>query len=99
MIEMVITAAELRKALSVIEAAEKNGFMFCLSVVKLSSVGPRLDQCLLQYNDLIEKAHPTDGKLDWGRGQCVTKSFKFKNGKLVPQKRVGKGNLSYVEEP
>jgi len=91
MIEMIISATELRKALSAIEEAEKNGFMFCLSVVKLVSAGPRLDQCLVQYNGLIEKAHPTDGKFDWGRGQAVTRNFKFKNEKLVPQKRVSKG--------
>jgi hypothetical protein len=91
MMEMVIGADSLRKALSVIEEAEKNGFMFCLAVLKLDSAGPRLDECRLRYSGFIEKAHPTDGKLDWGRGQGVTKSFKFKNGKLVPQKRMRKG--------
>lgn len=89
--EMVIAAVELRKALSEIEAAEKNGFMFCLAVVQLECAGPSISHCRLRYSDMIEKAHPTDGKLDWGRFQGVSQRFKFKNGKLVPQKKVTKG--------
>jgi len=38
----------------------------------------------VQYDSMIEKAHPTDGNLNWGRFQGVTKRNKFKNGKLVP---------------
>ncbi|HUX80471.1 MAG TPA: hypothetical protein VMW10_12125 [Alphaproteobacteria bacterium] len=91
--EMVISAGELRKALADIEAAEKNGFMFCLAVVKLASVETNLDQCQLRYNDIIEKAHPTDGKLNWGRFQCVSRNFKFKKGKLVPQKKARRAAL------
>jgi hypothetical protein len=33
---------------------------------------------------MIEKAHPTNERFDWGRGQNVTKRNKFINGKLVP---------------
>ena len=82
-----IDAEQLRKALQDIEAAEKNGFRFCLAVFQLISAGPMLDQCRMNYSDLIEKAHPTDARLDWGRFQGVSKRHKFKNGKLVPFKR------------
>lgn len=82
--EICIDATELRKALADIEAAEKNGFMHCLAVLRLSSAGYNLDQCRVQYDSMIEKAHPTDGNLNWGRFQGVTKRNKFKNGKLVP---------------
>ena len=78
-----IDAVQLRKALADIEAAEKNGFMHCLAVFRLSSTGRMIDQNRMEYSDMIEKAHPTDGKLDWGRFQGVTKRHKFKGGKLV----------------
>jgi hypothetical protein len=85
--EMVINARELRKALSAIEEAEKNGFNYCLVVLKLAAAGPNISQCVVQYSDMIERAHPTDAKLDWGRFQGVTRTCKFKNGKLVLQKQ------------
>ena len=89
--EMVISAAELRKALYDIEAAEKNGFMFCLAVLKLDSAGPSISDCRVRYSDMIEKAHPTDGSLDWGRFQGVTQRYMFRKGKIVPQKKTRKG--------
>ena len=79
-----ITPDELRKALSDIEHAEANGFHYCLSVFRLSSVGHMLDQNRMEYSDMIEKAHPTNGNLDWGRFQRVTRNNKFVDGKLVP---------------
>lgn len=75
---------ELRKALSEIEIAEKNGFKFCLSVFKFSQAGLMLDQNRSVYSDIIEKAHPVDGSLDWGRFQNVTKNNKFVDGELIP---------------
>jgi len=89
--DVVITSDELKKALAEIEAAEKNGFMYCLAVLKITSAGPMLDQCRVAFSDIIEKAHPTDRKLDWGRFQDVSRHYKFKHGQLVPQKRVVKG--------
>lgn len=82
--ELCITATELRKALADIEAAEKNGFHFCLAVLRLVSAGPSLSDCCVAYDSMIEQAHPTDGNLKWGRFQGVTRRNKFKNGKLVP---------------
>ena len=78
-----IDAEQLRKALADVERAERNGFKFCLAVFGMASAGPMLDQCRAVYSDLYEKAHPTDGKLDWGRFQGVTRRHKFKRGKLV----------------
>jgi hypothetical protein len=89
----VITGNELRRALADIEAAEKNGFMHCLAVLQLISVGPNISQCIVRYSDLIEKAHPTDGKFDWGRFQGVSRRFKFRNGKLIPPRPAPKKGL------
>lgn len=82
--ELCITAADLRAALADIEAAERNGFHHCLAVLKLSSAGGGLDECRVRYSDLLERAHPTDGRLNWGRFQRVTARHRFEGGKLVP---------------
>lgn len=82
--ELCIDATELRKALAAIEAAEKNGFMYCLAAVKLASTGPMLDDCCVVYDSLIERAHPTDRAFSWGRFQGVTRNNRFVDGKLVP---------------
>lgn len=84
-----IDADELRAALKDIEAAEKNGFKHCLAVFKITSVGPMLSSNRASYSDLFERAHPTDGRLDWGRFQGVTRGNRFVRGKLVALK--GKG--------
>lgn len=82
--ELCISSLELRKALGDIEQAEENGFDYCLAVFKITSAGQMLDNCRAQYSDLIEKADPSDSKLDWGRFQNVSKKFKFVNGRLKP---------------
>ena len=79
-----ISPEELRKALKDIERAEENGFYYCISVFKMTSAGEMLDQCQATYSDMIEKAHPTNGMLDWGRFQGVTRTCKFINGELIP---------------
>jgi len=84
-VEFCIDAEQLRKAIEEIEAAEENGFDYCLAVFRITTVGGRLDNCRARYSDLIERAHPTDGRLDWGRLQGVSKRFKFSEGKLIPQ--------------
>ena len=81
--EFCIKTDELRKALEEIEAAEANGFMYCTSVFKFKSAGDWLDQCQAVYSDMCEKAHPTNGNLNWGRYQGVTKRNKFVDGKLI----------------
>ena len=85
MIELTITGDELRRALSAVEAAEKQGFMHCLAVVHLTSVGQGIHECSLSFSDIIERAHPTDGSKDWGRFQGISLKYKFKDGKLVPR--------------
>jgi hypothetical protein len=82
--EFCISSKELRKALIDIELAEKNGFMYCLSVFRFTSAGRSIDDNLAEYSDIIEKAHPTNSCFDWGRFQSVTKLNKFINGKLIP---------------
>ena len=84
-----ISPAELRKAIADVEAAEANGFHYCLCVFRLSRVGQMLDENLMDYSDLIEKAHPTDGRLNWGRFQGVSRRNEFVRGKLVPLTKEG----------
>jgi len=81
--EFCIDTNNLRKALSEIERAENNGFDYCLAIFRFAKAGRMLDDNIAEYSDLIEKAHPTDGHLDWGRGQDITKNYKFINGKPV----------------
>lgn len=85
-INFCISPDELRKALKDIEEAENNGFYYCDCVFKLTSASNFIDKCRAEYSDLIEKAHPMDGNLDWGRMQYVTKYNKFIDGELVPIK-------------
>lgn len=87
MIELTITGDELRRALSAVEAAEKQGFMHCLAVVHLISAGQGIHECSLSFSDIIERAHPTDGSKDWGRFQGISLKYKFKDGKLVPRRK------------
>ena len=79
-----ITAEQLKAALKDIEAAEANGFHHCLAVFRMASAGRMLDQNRAEYSDMIEKAHPTDGRLVWGRFQGVTRRNRFEGGGLVP---------------
>jgi len=81
--DMCIDGEQLRKALADIEAAEENGFHHCIAVVRLVSAGRNLTENKLEYSDLLEKAHPTAGKLNWGRYQGVTEANRFVDGKLV----------------
>ena len=81
-----IDADQLRKALSEIEVAEKNGFMYCLSVFRISEAGQMISDNRAVYSDIIERAHQTNPHLDWGRYQRVTKDNRFIDGELVPIK-------------
>jgi hypothetical protein len=78
-----VSAEQLRAALKAIEAAEANGFHYCLAVFELVEVGKRMDQNQAAFSDLFEKAHPTDRRLDWGRFQQVTRRYRFEDGKLI----------------
>lgn len=86
--EFVINGEQLRKALLDIENAEKNGFMYCEAVFKIAQAGRSISDNKAEYSDLFEKAHPTDGSLNWGRLQGVTKRNKFIDGKLVKIKDI-----------
>jgi len=81
-----INADQLRKALAEIEAAEANGFMHCRAIFDITQAGSNLDQCIAEYSDLSERAHPYDPSLNCGRFQGVTRRNKFVDGKLVPIK-------------
>ncbi len=83
----IVSPAAMRRALADIERAEGNGFMFCEVVLRPEyPVGRSLHQRVLVYDGLSERAHPTDGNLNWGRGQNVTRDNEFRDGKLVRKK-------------
>lgn len=85
--ELCVNAAELRRALKDIEQAEANGLDYCLAVFALTPalIGDmvRLSENTAYYVNLWERAHPTDGNLDWGRGQEVSRRYRYVGGKLV----------------
>ena len=81
---MCIDSIQLKKALADIERAEKNGFKHCLAVMQMVSAGRMISDNILEYRDLLERAHPTDSRLDWGRFQLVTTKNRFVDGELVP---------------
>ena len=83
---MTTDAEQLRKALKEIEKAEANGFMFCKAVFHLKTYGNKISECKIEFDDISEKAHPTCGSLNWGRGQRVSQRNKFINGELKPIK-------------
>lgn len=80
---LLMSGAELRKALADIEAAERHGFMFCEAVLELATVNA-YGQATVKYSDMSEKAHPSDGRYDWGRFQGVSRRHRFVDGQLVP---------------
>jgi len=93
MIELSIDEHQLCHALADIEKAKARGFTHCLAVVQLKQVGNSVDDCRLEYSDLILKAHPTDETQNWGRGgfiedyrcinrQCVEVTDEKWNGEL-----------------
>jgi len=79
MIELAIDEHQLRRALADIEKAKERGFTHCLAVVQLKQAGTSVDDCRLEYSDLILKSHPTDDAQNWGRGgyiedyRCINK--------------------------
>jgi hypothetical protein len=83
MMHFCIDAEQLRKALADIEKAEQAGFMYCLAVFDITQVGHMLDDVRASYSDLLERAHPTDDELDWGRFQGVSRHYRFDGEKLV----------------
>lgn len=82
--EFCTDAASLRKALADIERAEANGFQHCLAVFRLTQAGPSLSDVRAEYTDLVERGHPTDARLNWGRFQGVTRKNVLVDGKLKP---------------
>lgn len=73
---------ELRRALAEIEAAEAHGFLHCEAVLRVERADDA-GNLHLAYSDLWEKAHPTDGRLNWGRHQGVTRRHRFNGTTLV----------------
>lgn len=80
----IIPKDDLIAALAALEQAEKNGFKYCETIFELQHYEPNLERCYAKYSDLWERAHPTNGRLDWGRFQNITTKHKFVKGKLVP---------------
>lgn len=81
--EISLDKKELEKALADIREAEESGFMFCRGVFRVVGMDGSIGNAV--YSDLWEKAHPTDGHLNWGRFQSVHKRNRFVNGRLEPK--------------
>lgn len=64
-------AEEITKASEELAKAEANGFLFCAAVFTANV-----------FDSIHTKAHPTDGHLDWGRGETY-KRFIFADGKMT----------------
>ena len=82
--ELCIDHNELKKAVSKIKKAEKNGFYCCLAIFKITHAGSMLHDCTAEFNGIIEMASAVNDKLNWGRGQGITERYKFKDGTLIP---------------
>jgi hypothetical protein len=83
-LDFCIEPDQLRAALREIEAAEANGFNYCLAVFRIAHAGVDIVNCRAAYSDLLERAHPIDANRNWGRFQHLSKRFKYQDGKLVP---------------
>ncbi len=79
-----IDAEQLRAALADIERAESNGFNHCLAVFQMATAGPMISDNTATYSDMIERAHPTNGAMDWGRFQGVSRRNRWNGTELVP---------------
>lgn len=79
-----VDAATLRQALAEIERAEASGFQHCMAVLVVDSTSHELVRRTARYSDLWERASLEDGRLDWGRGQDVTRRFRFDGERIVP---------------
>lgn len=82
----IVDRAEIQTALAELHRAESRGFNWCRPVFRLYPPPPedsdRLMDRVLRYSDLWERAHPIDGRLDWGRYQNVSRDLYFYDGKL-----------------
>lgn len=76
----ILNKEQLTKALTALERAEKHGFTHSLACFKVDSL-TKDKHIALEYDSMWDKAHPTDGNLDWGR-QKVSENYKLINGKL-----------------
>lgn len=84
MIEVVVNAEQLRKALKEIEIAESHNIMHCDAIFKLSKVGDSLDDCRIEFGKhLVVKADPVDPRKNWGRYDHYL-DHKYENGDLIP---------------
>ena len=82
MIDVIIPVKELKKAMAVIEKAKSAGFFYCEPIFSLISGGKNLHDCVMEYDGIIVRAHPTDPSLNWGRNNYMIENYQFKDGKL-----------------
>lgn len=76
-----ITEEQLKIALKELKLARKNGFNYSLAVFDSDELDGRY-WLKLGFEDLLMKAHPTDGRYNWGRSSLY-KYMKFINGSLI----------------
>jgi hypothetical protein len=77
-----ISGDELRKALVEVEKAEAAGFVASQAVFNLTMKNGVWGDG--EFTDVCEKAHPTNGALNWGRDNfMVRQGFTFRDGRLL----------------
>lgn len=80
-----IDLSQAKKVVADLEAASERGFIYSLAVLEPVSIDKSLGgHIILGYprTDLWDRAHPTDGNLDWGR-QGASSNCRVLGGKLV----------------
>lgn len=80
----VISADEICKAADELRKAQERGFVASDATFRIAEVND-LGKCNLTFMDVWDKAHPTDGRLNWGR-QGVSKYCRVVDGRLVEDK-------------
>lgn len=66
MVTSSIDKVELNKALAELAKAESRGFMFCVPVFGMASIGSVIIHTKMVFKGLVVRADDTNGKYDWG---------------------------------
>lgn len=80
-ISFVLGKEELLKALKELEIAESKGFMHCQAIFNLTYLGFSIGDTKVNFDELLVKGHPKNGKKNWGRSKMYN-HFSLVRGKL-----------------
>lgn len=85
MIQMVISRAELQRALADLDKAVARGFTDSMAIVKLSQIGEGIDDARLTYTDrIIVQVTDGDPSTHWGNvAMRWLDDYRYENGKFL----------------